>query len=200
MIISEHLVFDELIIASTNPSPMGEVDAVEALLREHFERRPLMRTTDFYKLLYQGVFGVGHILGEGARGRLQEEAASIDLADHPDEPLVEAVSADGSMVRVNLRPYLRQRLSLDKLYEAMEETAMDQGVPEKFLHAWSTFYELANTLVIEVDRGELDSLHHELQEKGPLPHHHSEPYREAYYPAYRVVKREALDRITRMQG
>lgn len=178
---------------------MGEVEAVEALLRDHFERRPLMRATDFYKLLYQGVFGVGHILGEGARGRLQKEAASIDLADHPDEPLIEAVSADGSMVRVNLRPYMRRSLSLDRLYEAMEETAKDQGVPEKFLHAWSVFHGLAISLTFEVDRGELDSLHHELQEKGPRPHHHSEPYRVAYYPAYRVVNREALGRMTRIQ-
>jgi hypothetical protein len=120
MVIPDHLGFDDLIIASTNPSPMDEGEAVEALLKEHFDRRPLMRATDFYKLLYQGEFGVGHILGEGARKRLQEEAISIDLADHPDEPLVEAVSEDGSMVRVNLRPYLRQRLSLDRLYEAME--------------------------------------------------------------------------------
>jgi hypothetical protein len=197
MIIPEHLVFDDLIIASTNPSPMDEV---EALLRKHFERRPLMRATDFYKLLYQGVFGVGHILGEGARGRLQEEAASINLADHPDEPLVEAVSADGSMVRVNLRPYLRQSLFLDRLYEAMEETAKEQGAPEKFLHAWSVLHGLAISGKLEVDRGELESLHHELHEKGPRSHHHSEPYRVAYYPAYRVVKREALERITRIQG
>jgi hypothetical protein len=195
MVIPEHLVFDEFIIASTNPSPMGEV---EALLKEHFDRRPLMRATDFYKLLYQGVFGVGHILGEGARRRLQAEAASIDLTDHPDEPLVEAVSADGSMVRVNLRPYMRRRLSLDRLYEAMEETAKDQGVPEEFLHAWSVFHELAISSTLNVDRGELDSLHHELQEKGPRPHHHSEPYRVAYYPAYRVVNREALGRMTRI--
>jgi hypothetical protein len=198
--IPEHLVFDDLIIASTNPSPMGEAEAVEALLREHFQRRPLMRATDFYKLLYQGVFGVGHILGEGARGKLREEAASIDLADHPDEPLVEEVLADGSMVRVNLRPYLRQGLSLARLYEAMEETAKDQGVPEKFIQAWSVFHGLATSLALEVDRGELDSLHNEIQEKGPRPHHHSEPYRVAYYPAYRVVKREDLDRITRIQG
>lgn len=175
---------------------MDEVEAIEALLRKHFERRPLMRATDFYKLLYQGVFGVGHILGERARGRLQEEAASIDLADHPDEPLVEAVSADGAMVRVNLRPYLRQSLSLDRFYEAMKETSKDQGAPEKFLHAWSVFHELAISGALEVDHGELDSLDHDLHEKGPRPHHHSEPYRVAYYPAYRVVKRETLERIT----
>ena len=174
---------------------MDEREALEALLREHLERRPLMRATDAYKLLYQGVFGVGHILGEGARTRLHEEAESIDIEDHPSEPLTEAVSSDASIVRVNLRPYLRKGLSLDELYEAMEEAAKVRGFPEKFLQAWSVFHGLATSGALEVDRGELDSLNVEILEQGPRPHHHSEPYRIAYYPAYRVVKREALERI-----
>ena len=179
---------------------MEKREAVEALLREHFERRPLMRATDVYKLLFQGDFGVSHILGEGARRRLEEEAESIDIDDHPAEPLIERISADGSMVRVNLRPYLRRRLPLDKLYEVMMETSKDRGDPEKFLFAWSVFYEFAGSGAMEVDGEELESLNRELQEEGPRPHHHSEPYRIAYYPAYRVVKRGALEKSVRFQG
>ncbi len=178
---------------------MEKREAIEVLLREHFERRPLMRATDVYKLLFQGVFGVGHILSEGALKRLEEEAESLNIEDHPAEPLIERISVDGSMVRVNLRPYLRRELPLDKLYEAMEETSKDRGDPEKFLFSWSVFYELAGSGAMAVDGEELDSLHRELQEEGPRPHHHSEPYRDAYYPAYRVVKRGALERIIRFQ-
>lgn len=178
---------------------MERREAIEALLMEHFERRPQMRATDVYKLLFQGVFGVGHILGEGARRRLEEEAESLDIDDHPAEPLIERVSVDGSMVRVNLRPYLRRGLPLDRLYEAMEETSEDRGYPEKFLFAWSVFHEFAGSGAMEVDGKELDSLHRDLQEEGPRPHHHSEPYRDAYYPAYRVVNRETLERIIRFQ-
>ncbi|MBC8224569.1 hypothetical protein H8E65_08275 [Candidatus Bathyarchaeota archaeon] len=179
---------------------MEEREAIEALLMEHFERRPKMRATDVYKLLFQGVFGVSHILSDGARKRLQEEAESLDIYDHPTEPLIERISADGSVVRVNLRPYLRRGFPLDRLYEAMEETSKDRGSPEKFLFAWSVFHELVSSGAMEVDGEELASLHRDLQEKGPCPHHHSEPYRVAYYPAYRVVKREALEKIPRFQG
>ena len=140
---------------------------------------------------------MGHILGEGARGRLQEEAESINVNSHPSEPLIEKISTDGSMVRVNLRPYLRQGLPLGILYEAMKETAKKKGPTEKFLLAWSVFYELASSGAIKVDGEELDSLNRELQKESPRPHHHSEPYRDAYYPAYRVVKSEALDGIHR---
>jgi hypothetical protein len=178
---------------------MERREAIEALLREHLERRPLMRATDVYKLLFQGVFGVGHILSEGAWKKLEEEAESLDIDDHPTEPSIERVSADGSMMRVNLRPYLRVGFPLDRLYEAMEETSKDRGATEKFLFVWSVFYELAGSGDMEVDGEELDSLNVEIVKKGPRPHHHSEPYRVAYYPAYRVVKREALERIPRFQ-
>ncbi|MEE8325475.1 MAG: hypothetical protein V3R58_00380, partial [candidate division NC10 bacterium] len=62
---------------------MEKREAIEAMFMEHFERRPQMRATDAYKLIFQGVFGVGHILGEGARKRLEEEAESLDFEDHP---------------------------------------------------------------------------------------------------------------------
>ena len=158
-----------------------------------------MRSTDFYKLLFQGVFGVGHILEEGSWKRLQEEAESIDVNSHPSEPVIEKISADGDIVRVNLRPYLRQGYPLDMIYQAMKETAKVQGPTEKFVLAWSVFYELACSEAIKVDGEELDSLNMELQEVGPRPHHHSEPYRDAYYPAYRVVKSEALEEVHQSQ-
>lgn len=178
---------------------MENREAIEALLMEHFERRPQMRAVDVYKLLFQGVFGVGHIVSEGARKRLEEEAESLDIDGHPTEPLIERVSVDGSMIRANLRPYLRRGLPLDTLYEAMEETAMERGPTEKFLLAWSVFHDLACSGAMKVNGEELDSLNRELQEVGPRPHHHSEAYRDAYYPAYRVVKKEALERIHQFQ-
>lgn len=174
---------------------MGAREKVEALLKEHVERRPLMAATDVYKLLYQGVFGVGHILGEGARARLIDEAETISLEDHPEEPLVEAVSPDGSMVRVNLRPYLRKGLSLEGLYEAMLETAEIEGDPAKFLEAWNVFKDHVKNGIISINKSDVEALDKEITDEGVRPHHHSEAYREAYYPAYRVVKRDALDKI-----
>ena len=87
---------------------MIDKEGVESLIVEHYDRRPLMRATDLYKLLYQGVFGVGHIMDEGALDWLRAEAEKLDIEENPDEPLLEDVSADGKIVRVNLRPYLRR--------------------------------------------------------------------------------------------
>ena len=165
---------------------------IEELLREHFERRPLMRATDFYKLLYQGVFGVGHIMGDAAWDWLRREAEGLNLEKHPGEPLLEEVSADGSMVRVNLRPYLRRGLPLEGLFEAMKETALRGGSNEQFLEAWEVLKGLAASGDIQIDSGELETLDEELRTGGPSPHHHSETYREEYHPAYRIVRKEFL--------
>ena len=167
---------------------MVDSERVKGLIEEHFMRRPLMRATDVYKLLYQGVFGVGHIMGKEAWERLQEEAGRIDPEDHLWDPLIEVVSADGSMVRVNLRTFLRRGLPLDRLFKAMKETAVGEDVAENFLSGWRAFNELVEAGIIVVDKGELERLSRELDEDGIRPRHHSEAYRDAYYPAYRVVR------------
>ena len=167
---------------------MTDREKVEALLLEHRERRPLMRGTDYYKLLYQGVFGVGHIMGDGAWGWLTKEADGLDLGAQPDEPLIEGVSADGAMVRVNLRPYVREGRSLEVLFEAMKTTALVEGSPGEFMEAWDVFVGLVEEGLIEVDPGVLTTLVDELRVEGVSTHHHSIEYREAYSPAYRVIR------------
>jgi hypothetical protein len=62
------------------------------LISEHHMRRPLMRAADWYKLLYQGVFSVGHIMGESSYGRLVEETRRVRDLGPKGEPLIERVS------------------------------------------------------------------------------------------------------------
>jgi hypothetical protein len=172
---------------------MEKKEIIKSLILKHFKNRPLMRATDGYKLLFQGIFGVGHIIDEGAQLRLKEEAEAINKSDYPNEPLFESVSADGSIIRVNLRPFMRCGLSISKLYNAMVESMDIQGSSEEFLFAWSILNELASSGMINVDAEEINCINEELREKGPKPHHHSVPYRNAYYPAYRVVEKKTLE-------
>ena len=162
-------------------------------LLNHFETRPGMRVRDVYKLLYQGVFGVGHIMGEDAYGRLLEEAGRIDLQDHPWEPLLEPASVDGETVRVNLRPFLRRGGSLEGLYEAMKESSAAKGDPAEFMSLWVLFKELEEEEQLGLDRDTIHRYDEELKAGDPEPRHHSAEYREAYYPAYRVVRRRVFE-------
>jgi len=174
---------------------MKESRDVEGLIRRHLERRPQMRAADIYKLLYQGVFGVGHLLGEGARHRLEAEAGNLCLDDQLEEPFIEKVSADGSMLRVNLRPYLRRGLPLNKLFSVMEASAHEKGKVKDFLKAWSIFKDLVKSGKLSFDEEEIEELDRQLESGGCPPQHHSEAYRSVYIPSYRVVKRKVLEWI-----
>ena len=174
---------------------MVNKDKVEALIRKHMNRRPLMRAVDIYKLLHQGVFGIGHLLNENARTFLEAEASTLILDEQPEEPLLEEVSADGSMVRVNLRPYLRRGLPLNRLFSAMEASAEEKGKENDFIEAWSLFKELARSGSSVFDEKEIEELDREVRPGGCPTRHHSEVYRKAYSPAYRVVKLSMMKKM-----
>ncbi len=165
------------------------------LVSEHHMRRPLMRAADWYKLLYQGVFSVGHILGESALAKLVEEAGRVGDLGPRDEPLIERVSPDGAVVRVNLRPYAQGGGSLEALHEAMLASSNLKGDPKQFIRLWRRFKRAAEELHIGVDEGEICELDDLLADRGPVPMHHTPEYREAYYPAYRVVALRELERV-----
>lgn len=157
------------------------------LIINHLKLRPLALPGDIYKLLYQGVFGVGHIISDHAWEVIVEEAGRIDLDDHINDPLFEPVSPDGSMVRVNLRQYINRGGNLETLFNVMKESAKVQGEQEVFLDYWRQFKELVNEGKLEFSLRDIQSLDKVIKRDGVRPMHHTEAYREAYYPAYRVV-------------
>jgi hypothetical protein len=162
-------------------------EEIDKLILGHLERRPKAKAQDIYKLLYQGVFGVGHIISDRTWPVLVEEANRINLDDHSEDPLLEPVSPDGSMVRVNLRQYLRAGESLETLFDVMRESAKHRGDPEVFLDYWSEFKRMVDIGLLSFPDDEIHALDEQIKIDGVKPRHHTEPYRVAYYPAYRVV-------------
>ena len=160
------------------------------IIKKHIERHPQAQPRDVYKLIFQGVYGVGHIISEKAMEHLREEAERIPIEDYPDRLLVEPVSPDGSMVRVNLRPFMRRKLSLDGLFRVMTASADTYGDDGRFLRLWRIFVNLVETGEIDLDLEKVRAIQDSIDVNGIKPMHHSEPYRQAYYPAYRVVRHD----------
>ena len=156
--------------------------------------RPVMRARDAYKLLYQGVFGVGHIMGPCAWDYLQREASELDAAEQPNEPLMEPISVDGSIVRLNLRPFIRGGHQLSQLMEALRLSNI-QGKPSDLLALWKAFTELVWSGRLDFDHSEVEEINKILNRTSPQPMHHTNEYREAYHPAYRVVSRREAFKI-----
>ena len=169
---------------------MSVLNEVELLVRWHLGKKPKMEAFDVYKLLYQGVFGVGHILSEGAQNYLFREASELkDIG--VEEPFTEPVSPDGEMVRVNLRPFLKAGLPLEMLFSAMLASNVE-GNSTIFLERWDAFVKLVRTRVLVFSQKEIDELNEKINREKPQPMHHSTEYREAYHPSYRVVKNGVL--------
>ena len=169
---------------------MNVMDEVELLIKWHLEKKPKMGVFDVYKLLYQGVFGVGHILSEGAQHYLLKEASELKDIEF-EEPFTEPVSPGGEMVRVNLRPFLKKGYPLKKLFDAMLASNVD-GDSVVFLERWDAFVMLVRNRVLVFNQNEIDELNEKVNRKSPQPMHHSTEYREAYHPSYRVVKNRVL--------
>jgi len=169
--------------------------SLEELIRWHQRLRPDLEVVDVYKMLFQSVFGIQHILHDKAKRYLEEELSTLEMQKSLDEPLIENISVDNVMVRVNLRPFKMRGLSSNKLFSAMVTSAESKGSQKAFLKLWNQFKSLVKTDRLNFDESSLEDFDKKVKKENYPPYHHSERYRRSYNPAYRVVKREVFKRI-----
>jgi hypothetical protein len=169
---------------------------LEELIRWHQRLRPDLQVVDVYKMLFQSVFGIQHILHDKAKRYLEEELSTLETQKSSDEPLIENISIDSVMVRVNLRSFKMRGLSSDKLFLAMATSAeKPKGTQKAFLKLWNRFKSLVEAGKLNFDESNLEDFDKKVKKENYPLLHHSERYRRSYRPAYRVVKREVFKRI-----
>ncbi|MBM2840364.1 MAG: hypothetical protein HW412_892 [Bacteroidetes bacterium] len=168
---------------------------IKRLVEFHQARHPNLHVQDVCKLLYQSCFGVEHILSDSSEvaAYLTSELASVD-SPLSGEQLLERISSENDLVRVNLRPFKALNLDPAALVKAMFQSARET-IPDTLM-----FYRLWNELAALVKYGLLNFPVTDLKvwdEKvggGTIqPVHHSAEYAAANRPAYRVVKRTVFD-------
>jgi hypothetical protein len=167
---------------------------------------------DVYKCLHQGEFGVGHSIEDPSSftHNLAEELARAET--NSEEPVLEDVSPNSSVFRVNLGPYLRilagrKQDAADLLAETcVNSAAVHKGSPENFIASLYGFrrlnregklvvqsrsYMFPNELV-ELFLVQVDDF---IKVSGNIPVlSHSPIYRNYNAPSYRVVDRATLER------
>ncbi len=178
-------------------SPSLQNEALFRLISDHLTARRQVQPEDVYKLLYQGVFAGEHLLTslEHARLRFFDEWEQTD--PNGSEPLLEPVSIDGEVVRVNLGRCRAENLPADAVWLAFSQSGRLQGTKDELQRLLDGFYELCACGRLPFDAVQVRCLIDDLLRQNQPPLHHSSAYREANRPAYRVVlKREfqsALD-------
>ena len=166
---------------------------VDQLLSAHLARYPAMQLDDIYKLLHQAALGPGHAVDNpvAARKRLDQEIEA--LGDGPAEPMQDIISPDGRLGRVHLRSYLAARGDADALHRAFVETANSYPAsPDKLAKFCGCLGDLAAAGGIPFTREEVVAYFGKIAQDGYPAVHHSEAFRNAYRPAYRVVAVDLL--------
>ena len=165
---------------------------VQKLVAYHQAHHDSMRVQDVYKLLFQANFGAGHLLTDTVvtRERLQEELSTLGMPN-PGEPLVERISTDGEMIRVNLRPFKAMNRDEDTLVRCMVRSVRDPDTLS-FVRQWNEFFAMVRYGVLEFPRAEAEVWNGRVVQEDFSPVHHSEEYLRVNNPAYRVVRQSVL--------
>ncbi len=162
------------------------------VLIAHAKKYPLMQPTDAAKLVYQATFGGGHMI-KNEQTVLEYIRREYASCTHNSEPL--RCESLGDTVRVYIDSTLtdEQLVLLAKVFcesaklYAVGFDAASEEVKGRFLSRLDTLRELCRDGYFAFDEAALETYLNEYAAAGYPPVHHSESYREAYRPAYRVI-------------
>ena len=165
------------------------MEELKVILITHANRYPLMQPQDAVKLIYQNEFGGGHLIRdeEACLNYLRREYA--DLEKDPSAQLYEEIG--NGIVRVNLaavKPEDLEQLGRDFIRSA----AKHKGTLDSFLNKLEVLQTLTTEGVFAFDLDALNTYLSEYKAAGYPAVSHSEQYRQAYKPAYRIIRNAYL--------
>lgn len=177
------------------------------IIERNVERYPKMQPQDVVKLVYQHVFGNGHMVSDRQTSLdfMKKEYETVKFAhageDWSKVPFTEDIG--NWYTRVNLLAVKdeEQLISLNDAFVASAE--LGGGSQEYFLSRLYFLRELASYGLFEFDEEDMEAYLEQYEKDGYPMVSHSGRYKEFYDPAYRVVDARyirLLPLITRIRG
>ncbi len=155
-----------------------------SLFSSQLARYPASELTDLLKALYQSTMGCGHFAPNEAQAARYLEGELSALSPAPDG--AQAVEALGAYSRVHLAPALRDGLAQRTLLRLFLASA-EPETPQRRAMLAQAVRELP-TLSLPFPREDVRWAAEAYLSQGCPPLHHSAAFREAYAPAYRLVR------------
>ena len=156
---------------------------LKTILNEHARRYPQMQPADAVKLIYQNEFGSGHMIpdGESCLQYLRKEYESVTECE--DIPAVEPIG--NGIERVHLSAIGKEEL--EQLGGDFIRCAeIHKGTLDSFLEKLDVLRQLTRQGRFAFDAEELEEYLTQYARAGYPAVSHSETYRKAYCPAYRI--------------
>lgn len=184
-----YILFTLVLLAGCRANENSIQGAIERE-REHFPQRTMQ---DVYKSFYQNRFGAEHMITDTAavHAYLLYEI-EVAAADSVHNPFYDFVGADGRYVRVYLTCVNNGKLTADQLFDAFIRSAVPAQQPDRsWADEWAEIEQVARTCYVPCTEEDCQLLRQAAQDNRAV--HHSEAYRNAYHPHYRIVRRDIFD-------
>ncbi len=161
----------------------------EEILIFHFNKYPLMKPQDAVKLVYQSAEGCGHLVknADFAMSMLKNEMENIGA--QTGARILEPIG--GGYVRLYLAPAKNAGIPLEKIGEIFIESA-NSGIKTEMSTKMEVLKNLAKQGKAPFSEAELAAF---LQGYNGEMLSHSEEYRSAYRPAYRVILQSLAENL-----
>ena len=162
-----------------NLKPAAE-EEIRKQLEVQKKRYPKMNEEDIVKFVFQGMLGVGHLISSlsDAAERLKAEMEGLEPDD--SEPLTEKISTD--WIRLNLRPARARGMTAEEIARVLVRSAERGTLSFTRQDVYSFCVKVCPTEAMKAAA-------EKVLDENWLPSH-SEEYRAAYHPAYRVLYRD----------
>ena len=166
---------------------MENTNKTRELLIEHYNTYPRLEVSDIFKFIFQSAFGCEHLVSskERALNYIKEELKRVS-AD--EAPRVDKLDGDYSRVYLSC---LNDKVTPEVMakYFCLSAKVEPDG-RERLLEKIAVARELIRDGTIPLSLSDFDELHEKWRDAGYPAIHHSDSFREAYHPAYRVIANE----------
>ena len=157
------------------------------VIARHLEKYPKMQPVDIYKLIFQGVKGPAHLGVEyqTIKNYLQKEISQIEA--HSAE-MTEQIAPDQKYLRINLYNFKHKGGNADSLAKLVYRSCQKEpNSVEKMEIGLQAAGELIKAGRSNLDYQKFKQYIIQIRaDNYPVPHH-SDLYKNAYQPAYRVI-------------
>ncbi|HOV69094.1 MAG TPA: hypothetical protein PLZ84_02080 [Clostridia bacterium] len=165
--------------------------SIKDLLCRHYAVYPKMQVQDMVKLVYQNEFAGGHMIANVRDSllRLQEERSSgrINMSYFAD--IFEDIG--NNLCRLHLAVFNKYDISAETVNRFFIVTAnLVTGDVASFEAKLETLKECCRNHLLPYRLSEVENYLRDYKKAGYPQVGHSQVYREAYFPAYRIVKSE----------
>ena len=165
----------------------------EFYLKKQLKLHPSMQMQDIIKMCYQATFGVEHMLTDIERARRYFYQEYDATPSDSSVPLYEPISEN--FCRVNLAAWKSSDFAPEELFQLFVSSAKHNipGSPTDFDTLAKAAETLIATEIFSFSSEAWNEYYTAYKNNGMHPVHHSDAYRQAEKPAYRLIRKNLLN-------